>query len=188
MINLYDSNIENILPEALAEKPSVKALGYAISQAIQRFYAYSSNTMLFSAIDNMPENIVDLLALELNTQYYDVALPLDIKRNLVKNTFLWYRHSGTAGALTELVNTVFGEGEVIEWWQDNSEPYTFKIRTASPIVVNAVEEFNKMIKNVINIRSHLTSIEFSRSINGECYAVCGQSSYTINQDITEGGI
>ena len=36
MINLYDSNITDILPEALAADPKVQALGYAFKRANQR--------------------------------------------------------------------------------------------------------------------------------------------------------
>lgn len=188
MINLYDSNITDILPDAIKDDPRVKALGYALSKANKRMVEYSVKTRVFAAIDAASEEVVDLLAIELQTQYYDVTLPLSVKRDLVKNTLAWYKNAGTTKTLTELILAVFGSGEIIEWWEDDSEPFTFKIRTEAPISGDEVNEFSRMVAKVINIRSHLESIEFTRNTSGDCFIVCGGSAYTISQDIREGGI
>lgn len=189
MISLYDSNITDILPDSLKSDPKTQALGYALKEANQRLLDYCANISVFAVIDELPDEIVDLLAIELRTQYYDETLPLQTKRNLVKNTFLWYQNAGTTKTLKELIRTVFGEGEIIEWWQEeDAEPYTFKIQTDAPVSGDDVEAFAEMIKNIINIRSHLTAIEISRTASGNVYGVVGQSSYTISKDIKEGGI
>ena len=116
MINLYNGNITDIMPEALAKKPEVQALGYAISKATQRLMNYCQNISIYVAIDTLPENVLDRLAIELNTQYYDSTLSIEVKRTLIKNTLNWYMYTGTAAAVTELVESVFGNGEVKEWF------------------------------------------------------------------------
>lgn len=188
MISLYDSSITDILPDALKNDPRVEALGYAIKMAMQRFIDSSVKTRVFSDIDDASEEVIDLLAIELRTQYYDTSLPLSVKRDLVKNTFSWHRQAGTLKALEELVTAVFGSGEIIEWWNDTgADPYTYKVRAEVPITGNEVTDFGNMVSNVVNVRSRLSAVEFTRNTSGECWIGCGQNAYTISRDIREGG-
>lgn len=189
MINLYDSNITDILPEALKRDPRVKALGYALSQAMKRTIEYSLKTSVYAAIDTADEDVVDLLAIELQTQYYDVSMPLSVKRDLVKNTLSWYKNAGTTKTLMELIEAVFGSGDIIEWFNDTgADPFTYKIRTEAPITGTEVDDFGDMVKKIVNIRSHLSAVEFTRNTSGECYLMAGQTAYTLSKDIREGGI
>lgn len=159
MVNLYDSNITDILPEALARKPEVQALGYALKKAMQRLMNYCQNIGIYNSIDTLPENILDLLAVELNTQYYDDTLSIDVKRNLIKNTFIWYMYTGTPAAVTELVTAVFGNGEIQEWFEYGGEPYHFKINTTN---INSTDEMIQLIETLVstiqNARSRLESV------------------------------
>ena len=179
MIKLYDSNITDILPEALAEDPRVQALGYALGRGIQRLIGYSQNIGIYSSIDTLPEQIVDLLAVELNTQYYDDTMSLDIKRSLVKNTLNWYMHTGTAAAVQELVESVFGSGDILEWFQYGGDPYHFKVRTYN---VSATDEMLQqaeiLVRSIQNARSHLEEVivEVKDSMNlfFGCTAIIGE--------------
>lgn len=159
MINLYDSNITDILPETLASDPKVQALGYALKKAMQRLIGYSQNISIYAAIDTAPEELLDLLAVEFNTQYYDTSMDVEVKRELVKNTFIWYMHTGTAAAVEELVKAVFGTGEVEEWFKYGGDPYHFKIHTFN---VESTDEMLRLaeilVKSVQNVRSHLEEV------------------------------
>ena len=159
MISLYNSNITDILPEVLSEKPEVQALGYALNRAMQRLISYCQNISVYAAIDTLPEQVLDLLAVELNTQYYDTSLSIVVKRTLIKNTLNWYMNTGTAAAVAELVESVFGNGEVEEWFDYDGEPYHFRIRTAN---INSTDEMVQQITALVgtmkNVRSHLDEV------------------------------
>ena len=45
---------------------------------------------LYAAISDVPESVLDLMALELNAQYYEQNLPRNVKEQLVEQTLLWY--------------------------------------------------------------------------------------------------
>lgn len=191
MINLYNSSITDILPDRFTEDPRVQALGFSLSQAVKKLMDYSAATMVYAAIDSAAEEVVDLLALELKTQYYDVTMPLSVKRDLVKNTFAWYKNAGTEKTLNELITAIFGSGDIIEWWEDpeaEADPFTYKIRTEAPITGNEVNDFSKIVRNVVNIRSHLSAVEFTRNTSGYGYFGVAQTAYTINNNIKEGGL
>lgn len=163
MINLYNSDITDILPEVLSEKTNVKALGYAVGRAMQRLLAYCRNSSVYAVIDNASDEVLDMLAQELDTQYYEDSLDINVKRQLVKNTLVWYASAGTPAAVEELVSTVFGEGKVQEWFEYGGEPYYFKVSSNADLKYEAIEEFEKIIRKVKNTRSHLEKAEFVRS-------------------------
>lgn len=95
----------------------MKALSYALQQSCRLLYKYSRRLYIYSNLDEQPEEIIDLLAMELRTQYYNGALDITTKRKLVKNTLIWHMTAGTPAAVEELVSIAFGEGEVKEWFE-----------------------------------------------------------------------
>lgn len=183
MINLYDAEIVDILPESISDPDEVKAVSYAIKKAMQKFLGYCDNAYVYASIDTMPEFALDLLAVELNTQYYDTGLPIENKRELIKNTFIWYQNSGTPSAVEELIAAVFGEGEVKEWFEYGDEPYYFKILTNAQLTPDIAEQFATIIGNVKNARSRLRKIDIERSVHQTEYAAIGGVVSNINTHI-----
>lgn len=172
MISYYDGQLIDIMPGNITKKPEVKALSYALQQACRLLYRYSQRLYIYSNLDEQPEEVIDLLASELRTQYYRSTLDIDTKRRLVKNTLIWYMSAGTPEAVEELVAKVFGEGEVKEWFQYGGQPYYFKILTNAPMNQESIKQFQDMIARVKNVRSHLENIEFARVLEQNIYS-CG---------------
>lgn len=169
MTKLYDSQIIQILPEYLAGRVEVQALSFAINRAIKRLIDYCGNTSVFAVIDTLPECVLDMLAIELDTQYYDTSNDIDTKRKLIKNTLVWFISAGTPSAVEELVASVFGEGAVKEWFEYGDDPYFFKVITNATMTADIDEQFFSMLKKVKNTRSHIRGIEVHRKINQEKY-------------------
>lgn len=171
MIEFRDSDITQILPEALAKTPEVQALAYAIKKANQRFVDYCANISVYAMLDTAPEEVIDLLAIELNTQYYDTSLPLQNKRELVKGTLVWFQSAGTPSAVEELVTAIFGSGTVLEWFDYGDDPYYFKVATNIDVVTpDILDRFSKIITRVKNTRSHLRKVDIVRDLQGTMYA------------------
>lgn len=174
MISYYDGQITDILPGNITKKPEVKALSYALQQACRLLYRYSRRLYIYTSLDEQPEEVIDLLASELRTQYYRSTLDLDTKRRLVKNTLIWYMSAGTPEAVEELVAVVFGEGEVKEWYEYSDDPYYFKIATNAILTPEMNDFFSIMIRRVKNTRSHLRTIDIHRTIEQELFSGVGQ--------------
>ena len=181
MISLYDSDIVKILPETLADKAEVKALGYAIQKAQQRVLNYCQNISVYAVIDSAPDKILDMLAQELNTQYYDDSLDIEAKRRLIKNTLVWYMSAGTPAAVEELVEAVFGEGRVVEWFEYGGAPYTFRIQANAPLATDTNDFFFMMIEKVKNTRSSLELIEIIRKNSLGLHVNSAWNTYTKNR-------
>lgn len=172
MIKYIESEMLQVMPEPLKYKAEVVALSYAIKRAIGKMIGYAERASVYAAIDKLPEDILDLLAVELRAQYYDEDMDISIKREIVKKTMLWYHRAGTPSAVEELISAVFGEGEISEWFEYGGEPYHFKIKTDAVLSASDMEYFEKIIRNVKNVRSHLEEIQLSREHEGQAYAGC----------------
>ena len=170
MINFYDGEIKDILPSNLMEDPAAQAFSYALREGTRLLNRYTQLCYVYCSIDTAPNDVVDLLAKELRTQYYSDALELDVKRGLVRNTLIWYMTAGTPAAVEELVGIVFGEGEVSEWFEYGGKPYWFKIKTNAILTEDMNTFFSDMIWRVKNTRSHSEAIEIHRTIEQTIYA------------------
>lgn len=165
MTSLFDSEIIQILPDVLAKKPETKALSYAISQMVKRILGYCEKTPLYAAIDKQTDDVLDLLAIELDAQYYDTNLDIESKRSIIKGTLAWYLTLGTPSAVENMVKAIFGEGQVSEWFEYGDLAYHFKITTNAQMTPELFDKLKTMTKKVKNVRSELRSVEIIRKID-----------------------
>ena len=105
MIDFYHGEITDIMPYNLIS-PETKALSYAVSQAMKRLKDFSSACHMYGELSKVPEPVLDLMALELNTQYYDQTMPRKLKEQLLTQTTAWYMHAGTPEVIREFLGTV----------------------------------------------------------------------------------
>ncbi|MCD7862877.1 MAG: phage tail protein [Lachnospiraceae bacterium] len=183
MIKLYDGDITDILPDIFKEKPEVIALGYALKMEIQRVLDYCAYISLYASIATLPENILDALAAELKTQYYDSTLDVETKRGLVKNTLIWYKTAGTLSAVTELITSVFGEGYISEWFSYDGDPFYFKISTDTSLTNDSISYFMTMLQRVKNLRSHIESITMPQTAEANIIGNIGSMTVHIPTSI-----
>jgi P2-related tail formation protein len=172
MISLYDGQLTDINPN-LKGTPASEALSLALRDMTRLAYDFTQRVNLLTDIDKIPEKVLDLMALELRTQYYKDDLDIEIKRGLVSNSLVWYMTAGTPAAVEELVSVVFGEGTVEEWFEYGGEPFMFRIKTNAVLIEDMVTYFSEMIRRVKNTRSHIEAIEIHRGIQQPYYASVG---------------
>lgn len=162
MIKLYDSQIIDILPAHFKNNADVQALSSTLKIMNRKLLDYSEKIGIYYAIDNLDEAILDFLAIQMRTQYYDTNFSIKIKRELIKNTLKWYRQAGTPAAIEELVSVVFGKGVIKEWFEYNGEPNFFRVEMTN-MEVNAEKnkEFKKLLNIIKRASSHLDSILYN---------------------------
>lgn len=184
MIDFYNGQIVDILPDSIRGDPVVTAISYAVSNMVKRIVQNADKSCIYAAVDVLDEDILDLLAVELRSQYYSSDLAIDKKRNIIKNTLSWYYKAGTPSAMLELVRIVFGpNSRVEEWWQYSGEPYMFKIVVDDQEHLLTDEQWEKMkqiIKYVKNTRSHLESIQYLRAGEMKLHAGIGTVGYSVS--------
>ena len=155
MIKLPEGELRDYLPATMKNDVDMICLSYAIKKETEQLIKYRKAAMIYRFIDSVPEPILDLLAVELRSLYYSDTLPVETKRNIVKNTLRWHMQAGTPGAVKEMVKIVFGEGDVVEWTDFEEPPYTpgtFDIVTNARLTPDILEYFTSIIDRVKNVR------------------------------------
>lgn len=165
MIKLTDARLTDALPKTLAEQPWVQALAEASRKMRRRVIAYADRTRLFCDIDEASEEALDALAVELQTPLYKNDYPLTVKRQIVKNSMLYYIRSGTRGAVEELLADIYQGAEVEEWFEYGGEPNYFRVaidisRTTVPVAEMAPAELESWLYSVKRASSALESLGY----------------------------
>lgn len=145
MIKLSGSRFTDIMPENLAEQPEIQALAYAVGRQVEKLLAYADGARTYAAIYAVPEKVLDLLAVELRTPYYDENFSLPTKRALIQETILFYTQMGTPAATEKIVSSIFGRGYIKEWFEYNGEPHHFRV------IVENMEAVEKLLGEFLNV-------------------------------------
>ncbi|MBY0088401.1 phage tail protein I [Brevibacillus brevis] len=163
MIDIFSGSLLDILPESLKRDPDSVFIAEAIAPEFQETSKAIKLTEIMSRIDEHPEEVIDLLAWQFHVDFYDPELPLETRRELVKNSLTWHRRKGTPAAVEELISTVFGDGRVEEWFEYGGQPGYFKVITNNrDVTTEQALMFTRALNSVKNTRSWLEKIEISQ--------------------------
>jgi len=172
MIRLINSKLIDIIPPNLKEDPIIRTLCHVEDMAIQKIVRESSKLLLLANIDQQEHAVLDNLSWQMNVDFYEPGLPLEVKRNLIKNSLRFKMDKGTPKAVEEILSVVFDESQVVEWFNYDGDPFTFKILTTDRISnMDKFTEIRKVIDTVKNKRSHLTEFVIERD-NQVDEAIC----------------
>jgi phage tail P2-like protein len=166
MISIYDVTLKDLLPDSLKNDPQVQALADALTTELQSISADLVRCILLPRIDELDEGAIDLLAWQLHVDFYEWDLPMQQKRDLVKQSVAWHQCKGTPGAVEQVVSIIFPVAVVKEWFEYDGEPYHFRVETDSALTNE--EDLNRlvrMINTTKNTRSWLESVTIKRTIN-----------------------
>lgn len=168
MINILDVKLSDLLPSSF-DTDEIKALNNVVTFSLYLLQKYIDNANFTVNIDNVSEKIIDYLACEYRTPYYDEALDLKTKRNLVKSTMLTYLEIGTTNIIKEYLNTLNEETDVAEWYEYDGQPYNFKIflniSENREVDEKLLTDIKNKIEKIKNVRSSLEAIEILNSSN-----------------------
>lgn len=159
MIDLHGSKLTDILPSSFANNTETAALAYAIGNQVAKICAYADNARTYAAIQTMPENVLDALAIELRTPAYSQDFTITVKRALVQGTLLFYMEMGTPAAVNQLICTIFSDGNIEEWFEYEGEPHHFRANITNNAISTAnVEDFKTILNTVKRLSSWIDEI------------------------------
>ncbi len=160
MTNLENALLTDILPDIFGDSVKLKAYAAAERKMRRIIYKYAEHTMIYRSLENLPGAILDLLATEMDTPYYDSTLPSRTKAELIRNTLPWKTKAGTLWAVQGMVETIFKTGTVTPWHDYGGRPYFFRISTDAEVSPERLEEIRKIIDKIKNTEDTLESIMF----------------------------
>ena len=125
--DIYSVNFANYLPETLKRDTKMKALAEAVTEQMLGVSAEVDNVLIYSRIDELPEELVDILAYDMHVDWYDYAYPLTTKRDVLKSSVKVHKKLGTKYAVETALRAVHKSAAVSEWFEYGGEPYHFKL-------------------------------------------------------------
>lgn len=158
-MKIQNSDFYKILPESY-KQTEVQCISYAMSKAIGRLCQRALDVKVMANIENLSENILDYLAVELRAPYYNQEMNREEKARIVASTLPWYAKAGTKSALEKLLQTIYGGGEVTEWFDYNTagDPFHFKVKVNSTNNTFDSEDFTTTVMAIVNGAKNARSI------------------------------
>ena len=129
--------------------------------------------------DECPVDLLPYLAWALSVDRWDKGWSEQTKRQVIKAAWLVHRHKGTISALRRVVEPFGFLLRVIEWWQSNEEPGTFRLEIGiqeQGITEETYRELERVIDDAKPRSRHLTGLTLSLQTQGTITA--GAACYT----------
>lgn len=124
---IYNADYSECLPEALKKDPKMVALANATAAALLDTSGIMNSVLIYSRFDELPEELVDILAYDLHVDWYDYNYPLEAKRDLVKNSVKVHKKWGQSTPLKQHWAAYF---QKVKWKNGSSmreNPDTFTL-------------------------------------------------------------
>ena len=185
MNSINEISLLTLLPSNLLEDEQVIHSAKAIDKMLKDVSESVEKIILLPKIDSLNENIIDILAEQFDTPFYDYQLPLDTKKELVKNSINWHKKLGTKSAMKEILETIYGGAIVEEWFQYGGEPYHFIVFVNDDkLKINGIRygnaELRRIINSVKNTRSWLDFICYYSELEATVNIGSVISEYTLS--------
>ena len=132
--------------------------------------ASTYNILMYQALNTMSDTpfaneLVDELAWQFHTDYYDKTADFETKKALVKQSIKIHQKKGTPQAVIDLISTAFpADVYLLEWFNYGGKPYHFKLVTSQLPSTEDEAKIRKALLSVKNARSYLESIELFKTI------------------------
>lgn len=159
MINLSNFALADILPSVLKSTKEDRAMAAACTAILIRVFEEMDILDPFV----IPEKLLDTVAVEEHVDFYDPILTVEQKRELIQNAFFFHQRKATPAAVEQLIQIVFSEGEVVEWFEYDADPGYFKVVTSNPAVTNELaEQFIRALNSVKRLSAWLDKVEITQ--------------------------
>lgn len=170
---IYHAAWEELLPEPLHSDLKIYAMGRAIAEQKRKISAEIWKARAWALIGQLPEEVLDALAYDLDVKWYRGSYSLETKQAIMKNAFRSYKALGTKKSVEDNVTAVFGEGTVVEWFEfdeGDRTPGTFDIISNARLTEDNVKEFQDIIQWSKNARAHIRRVLAERTETQREYA------------------
>ena len=160
---LSAKNILASLPRVLREDANMHALAASISEALARRVTEIDRVSIYAHIDELPEELLDILARDFKVDWYDFDYTMEQKRKTLKDSFLVHRHLGTKFAVTTALSAIYPINSIQEWYEYGGHPHAFRLTVDATDVPADAERRSRILTLVRfykNLRSYLDRVEY----------------------------
>lgn len=130
MSNAHGLTKENLLltfPASLRENPSIAALGDVVMEVLAKRPKEINHLSIYPRIDELPEELLDILAYDFKVDWWDANYSLEEKRRTLKDSWRVHKMLGTKAAVETAISAIYPRTKVLEWFEYGGEPYHFRL-------------------------------------------------------------
>lgn len=160
---LYTADFLQSMPDVLKKDETMKALGQVFADELHLLVNQTLLEIVYASIDNMPEDVLDVMARDFKVDWYDFDYSVEEKRATIKNSWNVHRKLGTKYAVETAISAIYPETRVEEWWEYDGDPYHFKLILDATYEGVDPEKHKRVLDRVQyykNLRSHLDRVEY----------------------------
>ena len=145
----------------LASDKDQLALAQAVADHLVDLYRDTDLLSIYARIDELPEDLLDILAYDFKIDWWDKGFTVAEKRQLMKDSWEVHRHLGTKGSVETAISAIYTT-KVREWYDYGGKPYHYKLEVDTEVFPDAVSYQKIVNKNryYANLRSILDAIKF----------------------------
>lgn len=184
--SLRDARLVDALPRVVKSQDWVKAMSETVGYVTEKMLTFADNSQIYTALDTVPESILDALAVGWKIDWYDTSYSVEKKRRIVKTAMEIRRLMGTVRAVRLQADTIYPGTMVEEWFEYNGEPGYYRLVidiTASdsdnPVVSTADEDAERQLALSKRWSMHLENLSYMVRHAIKTRAVIGNWLYTV---------
>ncbi len=169
---IYDSDFTKYLPRPLTHDPKMIALAKAAADELLRVSGAVENVLIYSRIDELPEELLDILAYDMHVDWYDFSYPLSAKRDLLKSSVRVHKKMGTKYAIEKALSALYPESEVEEWFEYEGEPGRFRIvcDVTNSRIAASYSDIVRAVRLYKRLSAHMDEVVYQAHIHCEIHA------------------
>ena len=157
MIDIKTRRLKDTIPENLLRDKKVADLSEVFTEESDKISIYAYKLNYTMNVRDLPESVIDHLLWENHINRPEEGLLLakniDEKINLLEASIELHRRKGTPYAIERVLQAVNIKGDVVEWFETNSEPYHFLVEIQPTKEINQIENVRQLVMHYKNKRS-----------------------------------
>lgn len=160
---ITEQNILSTFPIALREDEKLMGLAAAIATILALRPEEIKQMAIYPRIDELPESLLNILAVDFKVDWYDPDYTLEQKRQIIKDNWRVHRTLGTKSAVETAIAPIYPDTKVVEWFKYGGDPYHFKLIIDSTFEGVDPDRHKRVLQKVDyykNLRSVLDDIEY----------------------------
>jgi len=181
MSNEHGVTIENLmstLPTFLQTDPTIMAIAESIAETLSEMPETVDNARIYPKIDELPEDLIDLLAYDFKIDWWDLDYSIEQKRQILKESWHVHRTLGTKHAVETAISAIYSNTYVSEWFQYGGPVFEFTLHIDATYELVDPEKHQRVLDRLEfykNLRSAPYHIEYSARPFASCTVYSGSA-------------
>lgn len=165
MTDLNQLLVADITPGSIKQDPQIQAMSAALQPQLNDVTNLIPTIELYSRIDELPEPILRMLAVEhrVYRNEWSLATTIEAKRDLIKNSFDLNKRRGTLWSVERVLGLLNINAVIQEWFDYGGAPYYFRVSifdiAGESLTSDQLIQAQRLINQYKPLRASLESID-----------------------------